>query len=176
MVVAAACPTKPIIDILRPSERGFKTRPDLSWWSHNWKCTRWWIETMTVQCSSADCNGSQFFADQIPKKTGRKIWKIFVRDPLKKICPRKKTRPNLITSVSLSNDCTAGDLQEDLSSPWMRALMKIHGSKYFLYIAPKLPQDFFRQFLFNISIKISFLCTQDPNANMQCNYTRRAPL
>ena len=124
----------------------------------------------------ADCNGSQFFADQILKKTGQDMKNIYVRDPPKKVCPRKKTRPNLITSVSLSNDCTAGDLQEDLSSPWMRALMKIHGSKYFLYIAPKLPQDFLRQFLFNINMKISFLCTQDWNANMQCNYTRRAPL
>ena len=99
LLVAPACPTKPIVDILNPTDSDLKIPPRFELMILQMQLVGRWMETMTVQCRLADCNGSQFFAAQIR--------------PKEKLRPEKKTRSSLITSVSLSNDCTAGDLHSD---------------------------------------------------------------
>ena len=110
LLVAPACPTKAIVDILDPSDYDFKIPQDLSWWSC--KCSWWCGGSKQWQCSA----GRPIAMDpnSLPTRSDRK----------KKLWPEKKTRSSLITSVSLSNDCTAGDLQYDWSSLWMRPLVK----------------------------------------------------
>ena len=48
----------------------------------------------------ADCNGSQFFADQILKKTGQDMKNIYVRDPQKNLPPKENpTEPHNISLI-----------------------------------------------------------------------------
>ena len=104
--------------------------PGLSNQSQHWdsRPERFWLknppprfELMILQMQLVDRNNDS--AVQVRRLQWIPI--LSGRDPTprkKSDLKRKQDTTDLITSVSLSNDCTAGDLHHDWSSPWMRAL------------------------------------------------------